>query len=175
MHDGADFLDHFKKTLPDFLDNPITFYDDISISLRGRLLKAVRPSEYAEPMPALGTTVTIPYLTYLVDTIIEYHRGSELVSNFSWRCSDYILIVDVIPTALLCRYLDDPKAAAEGNIFTKYSNSSDDIEEFDDDELSELKPTKYSNSSDNIEEFDNMEMPELKSSFEIDEIENKIR
>ncbi|TDL27184.1 hypothetical protein BD410DRAFT_799574 [Rickenella mellea] len=86
---------------------------------------------------------------------------------------DYILIVNIIPAALLHQYLDNPQAAAaEGNIFTKYSNSSNDIEEFDNNELPKLTSTKYSNSSDDIEEFHNKEMPELKSAFEIDEIES---
>ncbi|TDL15560.1 hypothetical protein BD410DRAFT_845117 [Rickenella mellea] len=168
VHDGADFLDHFKKTLPKFLDNHSTFYDDISTSVRSRLSRAVRPSEHAEPIPALGHHITIPYLSHLVTCIIQYHRGSELVSNFSWRCSDYILIVDVVPKALLRRYIDSPEAVKAGDIFTKYNGGSDPMEELDDDELADI----FTGGSDPIEEVDDNKVPALLPGFEIEEIDS---
>ncbi|TDL16422.1 hypothetical protein BD410DRAFT_844396 [Rickenella mellea] len=135
VHEGADFLDYFKKALPKFLTCPVTFYVDISISVRGCLARAVCPSEHTAPIPALGDTFTIPYLTNFVDNIIDHHGGSELVCHFLWHCSDYILLVNIVPKVLLRRYLDNPKAVAGGDIFTKYNGSSDPFEEFDNNKL----------------------------------------
>ncbi|TDL13292.1 hypothetical protein BD410DRAFT_847100, partial [Rickenella mellea] len=143
---GAAFLTHFKRVLPTFLENRITFYDDINVTIRSRLASAIIARSFDEPPPSFGSVVSIPQLAILVTAIIEQHGGAGLISSFSWRTKDEIVHTDVIATSVLRRYLDDDAAVQAGNIF-------DEIEA--DDGMPELKDFDF--GMDEIEQFSDEE------------------
>ncbi|TDL18156.1 hypothetical protein BD410DRAFT_843011 [Rickenella mellea] len=148
---GAAFLSHFKKTLPSFLADPFAFHHDLNVTIRGRLAAAIPARRSDVAPPSLGRIISIPQLTNLVMAIIEYHGGSGLVSSFSWRTQREILHTDVIATEVLRRYLENPAAVKDGNIF------GDEIE--DDDELPPLEEfSDFEEFEDDIKGFnDDME------------------
>ncbi|TDL14360.1 hypothetical protein BD410DRAFT_846104 [Rickenella mellea] len=145
---GAAFLTHFKRVLPTFLENRITFYDDINITIRSRLAAAIVARSFDTPPPSFGGIVSIPQLAILVTAIVEQHGGAGLISSFSWRTPHEIIHTDVIATSVLRRYLDDDAAVRAGNIF-------DEIE--DDDGLPELKDFDFGHED--IEQFSGEDFP----------------